>query len=241
MLLAVGFWRHAVDAKTPNGFQRYVNEHNKAVVFYGQTVDQDGKPLPGVDIKAVVRHWTMPVPFLAGTDDIPMGRVTGPDGHFELNGATGDCLYMETIHKDGYEREPGEHTFGSVGGSSGQPVVFKMWSTNVHEKLISGEKKFPIEPDGRPYMIDLAKGTIAESGAGDLKVWIKYTTNVVRGQIYDWSCAIDVISGGLLEEFNLNSAMYVAQQMDTRPVFISRNKLKVDKTGRLARDDFLFP
>jgi len=35
-----------------------------------------------------------------------------------------------------------------------------MWSTNVHEQLITGGKSFHIEPDGRPYVIDLAKGTL---------------------------------------------------------------------------------
>lgn len=90
-------------------------------------------------------------------------------------------------------------------------MSFKMWSTNIHEQLISGHKNCNIVPDGRPYMIDLAKGTIAESGTGDLKVWIKRPDEIVYGQRYDWSCAVEAINGtGILSEPNINQSMFTA-------------------------------
>ena len=75
-----------------------------------------------------------------------------------------------------------------------------MWNTNIHEQLITGHKSFDIVPDGRPCVIDLAKGTIAESGAGGLRAWIKCPAQMADGQMYDWSCEVDAISGGLLEQ-----------------------------------------
>jgi len=65
-------------------------------------------------------------------------------------------------------------------------------------------------PDGRPYIIDLLKGTITVSGEGDLKVWVKRPDSIVFGQRYDWSCEVDVVNGGLLEENNRYSSMFSA-------------------------------
>jgi hypothetical protein len=124
-----------------------------------------------------------------------------------------------------------------VGGSIESPVVFKMWSTNVHEQLITGGQSFHIVPDGRPYVIDLAKGTIAESGDGDLKVWIKYAAEVVRGQTYDWSCEIDAINGGLLEE-PLGTAMYVAPAEGYIPVFQLQQQIKGGQSGSIGTRRF---
>jgi len=197
--------------RSPEGFQQYVEGHNVPIDFHGQVIDQDSNALSGVDIKVVVRHWTMPDPavLLAGTKELRLERVTGADGRFDINGETGDAFDLESIQKDGYEAELTKRGFGSSGGSFNQPVVFKMWNTNIHEQLITGEKKFQIVPDGRPYVIDLSKGTIAESGAGDLKAWVKRPESVTYGQRYDWSCEVDAINGGLLEE-PLGTAMYLA-------------------------------
>jgi hypothetical protein len=86
-----------------------------------------------------------------------------------------------------------------------------MWNTNIHEQLITGEKKFQIVPDGRPYVIDLTKGTVAESGNGDLKVWVKRPQQITYGKRYDWSCEVDASnSGELLRETNATESMYQA-------------------------------
>ncbi len=199
------------DIKTPEGFKRYVEAHNVSVDFYGKVIDQDSNALSGVYIKVVVDHWTMPNPavLLVGSKDTSLERVTGADGRFELTGATGDGFDLVSFQKDGYQRESGQRSFGATGGSYANPVIFKMWSNGVHEKLIVGEKVFHIVPDGEPYFINVTDGTISESGTGDLKVWVKRPERVTYGQRYDWSCEIDTINGGLLEQ-SRGSAMYEA-------------------------------
>jgi hypothetical protein len=112
-----------------------------------------------------------------------------------------------------------------------------MWSTNVHEQLITAQKSFRIVPDGRPYFINLTDGTIAESGAGDLKVWIKYTNQVVHGQLYDWSAEIDVVNGGLLGE-PLGSAMYEAPSVGYTPSFQSQQQIKGGQRGHIGSRQF---
>jgi hypothetical protein len=191
----------------------FVEGKNVPVEFYGLVIDQDSNALAGVDVKVSVQQLTTPNPAAMelGTTEVPFERTTGPDGRFEISGLTGESLDLASIQKDGYEAEPTKRGFGSSSGSFDNPVIFKMWSTNIHEQLITGEKKFTIVPDGRPYVIDLSKGTIAESGAGDLKVWIKRPDPIAYGKKYDWTCGVDAINGGgILQETDASASMYQA-------------------------------
>ena len=128
------------------------------------------------------------------------------------------------------------HTFGASSGSIENPVVFKMWSTNIHEQLITGNKSFEIVPDGRPYFINLADDTISESEGGELKVWIQYTNQPVRGQIYDWSAEIDVINGGLLESDSYS--MFSAPADGYVPSFVWKNQIKGGQRGSIGERRF---
>jgi hypothetical protein len=107
--------------------------HNVQVCFYGRVVDQNTNPVPDVKIAVMVRHWHEPdiLTFAYGAKEIRITAKTDKDGRFKLHGASGDVFDLEDVQKEGYELEPGQRTFGAVGGSFEKPVVFKMWSTNV--------------------------------------------------------------------------------------------------------------
>jgi hypothetical protein len=210
---------HAVSGTNPGAVEpreiklrQMLEAANVPVDFYGQVVDQDTNPVPGVKVNVAIQQLYSPslTNLAVGGTVLRLEKETGADGRFDIHGENGTSVEMESVHKDGYELEPAQRTFGTTSGSFEQPVVFKMWSTNIHEQLITGENKFPIMPDGRTYVIDLAKGTIAESGTGDLKVSVKRPAQVVLGQKYDWSCAVDAINGGLLQETDTSSSMYLA-------------------------------
>jgi hypothetical protein len=179
----------------------------------------------GAKVKVKVRHWTVivPAPFGASGGMIHVQLETDSGGLFEIRGVTGDGFDVESITKEGYELEPSQRTYGATGGSLAEPVIFKMWSTDIHEKLITGGKSFHIVPDGRPYVIDLTKGTIAESGDGDLKVWVKRPEQITYGKRYDWSCEMDVINGGLLAASD--SSMYFAPTDGYAPSFQFEQKI----------------
>ncbi len=165
------------------------NEKNsQPIKFYGKIIDQDGNPLSGAKINVSIQQTLASAPTASG--DIPLHvniqrfeKESGDDGRFEINNEKGEGVDIESVQKDGYEVEPDNcpHVFGPSIGAYESPAVFKMWSKNIHEQLITGEKDFEVLPDGRSHMIDLTKGTIDESGSGDLKVWIQYTNQVVRG------------------------------------------------------------
>jgi hypothetical protein len=214
---------------------RFVEGNNVPIELYGQVIDQDSNRLAGVDVKFRVQQLTAPSPasMELGAKEVPFERITGPDGRFEIKGVKGESLDLESIHKDGYEVEPTKRGFGPSEGSLENPVIFKMWDTNIHEQLITGQQKFQIVPDGRSYVIDLAKGTIAESGQGDLKVWIQYTNQVVRGQPYDWSATIEVMNGGLFEQ-HLGSAMYEAPADGYVPSFQLQQQIKGGQSGEIG-------
>ena len=230
-----------------------VEGKNVAVHFYGMVIDQDSNALAGVSVSLSVRHNVYVTPgsleamkYAAFSHD-ELQKVLSPSiqvttdagGRFQWDdaGVTGDVLGVGAITKDSYEAEPGQYSCGAGSGNYDNPVIFKMWSTNIHEQLIAGEKKFPIVSDGRPYVIDLAKGTIAESGAGDLKVWVKYPSQVTRGQLYDWSSEVDVINGGLLEE-PLGSVMYSAPTDGYVPSFQLRQQIKGGQSGETGSRQF---
>lgn len=179
--------------------QKFVESKNRPIDFYGRVIDQDGNPLSGVDIKVSVETL---VPVIStegfvGSRYTRLEYISGADGRFEISGVGGDDGGIQ-VTKDGYVAESEKNGFG--GGTSGSfenPVVFKMWNTNIHEKLITGKRVFQISPDGRPYFINLTDGKISESGTGDLKVWIKRPNEITYGTRYDWSCDVDIIDGGL--------------------------------------------
>jgi hypothetical protein len=188
-------WRGALEAQ------------NVPIVFYGRVVDQTSNGLPEVTISTMVRHWDA----TNSGAGIRVQRVTDADGTFEISGVTGDAFSVESIQKQGYDLEPGQHSFGPIGTSPNDPFVFKMWRSDTKQNLITGQKAFHLVPDGRLYAIDLRQGLITEqSNSGDFKVWIKRPDDVHPGEKFDWNCGLQVLNGGVLEETNAYSAMFIA-------------------------------
>jgi hypothetical protein len=220
--------------QSPEIIRQAMESQNIPVDFFGMVLDQDGKPLSDATVRVKVRHWNVTSPTAFGSEGqmVPLEKQTGTDGRFQLNGATGDAFDLDSVQKDGYELEPNtKRSYPAAGGSFGVPVVFRMWSTNIHEALITGEKFFHIIPDGRTYLIDLNTGTISESGNGDLKVWIKYSTKIDAGQNYNWSSDMDVIDGGLLEETDAASSMYSAPTDGYIPAFTYQQQIMTGQHG----------
>lgn len=219
--------------------QRESEQFSPPINFYGRVVDQDTNPLSGVRIKSNVLHWEIPAPgMMPKSRAIIIEKTTDADGRFEIHGVSGSGFGV-LLFKDGYEAESEKNSFG--GGTSGSyenPVVFKMWSTNIHEPLITGGQKFQPVTDGRPYFINLTEGTVSESSSGDLKVWIQYTNQPVRGQLYDWSCGIEVLNGGLLETNMYFPSMYVAPVDGYESAFHLEQQIKGGQRGSIGDKRF---
>ncbi len=221
-----------------------IENKNTAINFWGIVVDQDGTPLEGVKIAGDTRTWHMTVAQNFDASFPTFNAVSDSNGKFEIHEASGDVLTIKSLDKEGCEPEPhalrgfGYHTSERFSSDPSSPVIFKMWKTNIHEQLIIGKKRFHVVPDGRSYVIDLNQGTISESGSGDLKVWINYTNQVIRGQPYDWSCEITPTTGGLLEETDPYSSMFLAPIDGYVPTFQLQQQIKGGQYGSIGDKRF---
>jgi hypothetical protein len=217
--------------------QQVVVAKNVPVNFYGEVIDQDNKPIPGTHVIMNVRHSEYEVSSGIVSTYPKADVLTDIDGHFEWKGGSGDVIEVESITKEAYELEPNtKRDYAASSGSLERPVVFKMWNTNIHEQLITGDKNFQIVPDGRTYLINLTEDTIAESGNGDLKVWV-LEKSLTDGS-YEWSCEVDVVNGGLLEETDSYSSMFSAPSSDYVPSFQLRQQFKGDPRGESGERRF---
>jgi hypothetical protein len=202
--------RRAAQARTA------LSSKNVPIDFWGKVVDQNDQPLVGVVVKGSVRQWG----FIGGqiSSTPKYNSTSGAKGSFELHGLKGDVLTLESLEKDGYEAEAaslrsfGYNTSQNITVTSNQPIVFRMWRKGIKEPLIEGQKSFKIVPDGRNYVVDLSTGTIEDipEAKGDLALSLSRPEAVSLGQKYDWAFSLKAIQGGMAEETDGHSSMYLA-------------------------------
>src|ERR1051325_11287007 len=159
-------------------------------------------------------------------------RKTGVDGRFEVIGLKGTSVEVYSLTKEGYEQEDPNMTYGGYGAQNTSfinPAGLRMWSTNIHEPLIGGEKSFVIIPDGRHYAIDLLKGAITEGNDGDLVAWIKRPEKVAPRERYGWSCELGVPGGGLFE--STTRTMFIAPETGYTNLFAHEEQADVEGWG----------
>jgi hypothetical protein len=68
-------------------------------------------------------------------------------------------------------------------------------------------------------------------------VWVQYTNQIVRGQLYDWSAGAEVINGGLLGEPQ-DSPMNEAPVSGYIPSFESQQQIRGGQRGRTGEQQF---
>ena len=192
--------------------EQFVQSKNRPIDFCGQVIDQDSNAISGAKIRIGITQLTIPDPLVPelGAKTIQLEQTSDSAGRFEFHGQTGEGFGVQ-ITKAGYDIDQNKYDFGPTAGSHDNPVVFKMWSTNIHEQLITGSKVYDIVPDGRPYFLNFTDGTVASSGTGDLKVWLKRPDPITYGKRFSWACEVDAINGGeLLQETDISTSMYQA-------------------------------
>ena len=230
-------WNELTVEEKNAAIRKMLEAQNKPIEVWGKVVDQDDAPLSGVKVQAAFGHFVWPREQYPNGTVSQLELLTDANGQFHIqdNAATSVGVVLQ---KDGYEQESlkgNAYALGTGGGSQVNPLTLKMWSTNTHQKLITGGNHFHITPDGRTYFINLTDGTISESESGDLKVWIQFTNQVVRGQLYDWSAGINVINGGLLEGTNLDfDSMFVAPTDGYVPSFQLTGQIKGGQSGNIG-------
>jgi hypothetical protein len=185
---------------------------NVPITFYGKVIDQDGNSLSGAVTVLRVQQPYFDPEYIVKARYVNSNLTTDLAGRFSLNNLPGSGLDLVSMTKDGYEVEPNMiRSYGSTSGTSEKPLIIKMWRKDIKEPLLKGERLLQTVPDGTAYVLDLTNGAIlpSEDQSGDLRIWVKLL-NKIDDRNSDWSCEIRAINGGLLEEVDSSSPMYIA-------------------------------
>lgn len=183
------------------------------IEFYGKVIDQDGKPLSGVE---VVGRTGSKTGFMKD-EHRSYSTTTDARGDFKFKGFKGDGLVIN-LKKAGYNfgSERNRFIYAPMGfgvvkfiPERDKPVVFQMWKSLGAEPLIDYYGKSVTLPiDGTPVLIDLKKCAKAK-GEGDLLVSITWGPRSDPGSyIFDWSAKLEVPEGGLIE--STGDVMFIA-------------------------------
>lgn len=170
------------------------------IVFYGKVVDQDGKPLPDVEVTGKTGS---KVAFYT-EERRDYQTKTDAEGLFVFDQFKGDGLVID-LNKPGYKFASDHRNFlySAITGDqkrhepdAKKPVVFTMFASTGAEPLVHYYGKFFYgKINGAALLIDLTKARDVNQG-GDLEI------KVVKDPLdkNKWSAALRVVDGGLIEE-----------------------------------------
>jgi len=82
--------------------QKYLNEQNVPIKFYGKVVDQEGNAVTEADVFYSIGFYTLDP---ENYKDFIYGKVkTGQNGIFEIKGKKGISMSVMKIEKEGYDK-----------------------------------------------------------------------------------------------------------------------------------------
>ncbi len=212
--------RAADDARRLEAHRRVADQSNVPIDFHGRVIDQNSNPVPGVVIKAVVRHWAVATLNTPPPDLSPysLQRIAATDGSFEISGVTGDGFDLDFGGKDGYELSPRTlRSYGPSGTSFENPAIFRMWRKGAPQSLVRHYiSRVAIPVDGQPVQFDLFDGRKVASG-GQLVVRVARSPQILPAGhgAYDWSATLEIPSGGLVT--STDEFMYQAPESGYQP------------------------
>lgn len=187
--------------KRQNVIGNIVSVLNTSIHFYGQVVDQNGKPVPN----AKVGYGLVDKFNESGTN----GHTTADEnGNFEIN-ASGGAIGV-TVSKEGYYyiKDSSYQKFAyGVGAdayhkpppSKDRPAVFVLQKAGSSELLIKIEKYVKVPRDGTPVYFDLSRGEITVKPTETSLSIEAWTNDEGANGAYDWKWKISIPGGGLAE------------------------------------------
>lgn len=126
---------------------------NTPITFYGKVIDQTGRPIQGVDVKADIAVARLvdliPSPRRPGLSRITVHSHTDPSGMFQVRGVNGIRISGLQLYRDGVEQDriswqvPGDLLFGPWWTDRGRyrpdasaPVVFRIWENDIEPRIV---------------------------------------------------------------------------------------------------------
>jgi hypothetical protein len=182
---------------------------SQAIEFYGKVQDQDGVPLPGVEVTGRIATTTG---FMSEKHE-RRTTTTGANGLFAFRGLTGSGLAID-LKKEGYNFESSNRTFlysliTGVGRSrhnpdERSPVAYIMFKSQGAEPMFQYETHFSLQSDGSEVFVDLHSGKVVQQPS-DLALSLVWPTPGKFG----WRFRVRVIDGGIVA--GASDQLYIAQ------------------------------
>lgn len=173
-------------------------EWKTPIEFYGKVVDQDGRPVPAVEVKM---NWT----DMSAEGTSEAQRTTDASGLFSITGIRGKNFGVIALEKEGYVpfTKSNPHSFEYAGfweptyhvPDQRKPVVFRLRKKGEAAALLRyGPTLFGAKPDGTPVVFDFATGRKTNSG-GQFSVSVKKGARKADRQ-FDWEVTLEAVGNG---------------------------------------------
>ncbi len=188
-----------------------IRSFNVPISFFGQVVDQDGKPLEGVKVVLNYRSPSvMPVAKPNG-DHTYLTLTTDADGKFQVLDARGSNLWIESMTKLGYQLSPKAQRGFSYRHDPdynhqpdvNAPVIYRMWKLLGNEQLNSGDPAVIAPATGEPVGYNFSNFFEGRPVSENPDLIFRFSRPPEAAQWstsrYDWRLEISVAGGGLIE------------------------------------------
>ena len=214
-----------------SGIAQLRTPENVPVSFYGEVVDQEGRPVVGADVTfdLITSHMAED-----STETTPMTLHTDQDGTFALTGVTAYGIDRISVRKAGYYLSL-KASRGFVFGhkveykpNPNDPVIFKMWKQRGKEPLVGSSWHGKVAGDGTTNRFDMLHGR--RSSDGGLEIVCTRTPSVPQppgNGHFDYKFEIAVVGGSIQptgDEFT-----YLAPESDYAPSFTVEQKADAPK------------
>jgi hypothetical protein len=156
---------------------------NAPLEFYGQVIDQHGKPVPGVSATLKYNYFNAVVLAAYDAHNAEEKRVTDQNGEFGFFGKKGISLSVRLEPLTGFKFGNGGYwsrNFSTDRESSvklppttkEKPFIFPAYRLGLPADLKNGFMQEFLIADNRLYQVRLAEKKITEDGVGDLEVTV---------------------------------------------------------------------
>lgn len=184
--------------RTPFGSINHV-----AINFYGQALDQDGKPVADALVSGGLRRNY----GFSGESGRTVQTRTDDKGFFKFEGLKGESLGIR-VTKTGYRQAMTKTHFiyshfwppeQRHVANANAPTIFRMWKLKGSEPLLPIGQRFRFTPSEGALRWDIIEGKRVDHG-GDLLISVKRGAGVAsQRNPVDWEATLQAIDGGLIE------------------------------------------
>jgi hypothetical protein len=188
-----------------------IRSFNVPISFFGQVVDQDGKPLEGVKVVLNYRSPSVMPVTKPNEDHTYLTLTTDADGKFQVLDARGSNLWIESITKPGYQLSPKAKRGFSYRHDPAYnhhpdvnaPVIYRMWKLLGNEQLSSGDPAVIAPATGEPVGYNFSNFFEGRSVSENPDLIFRFSRPPEAAKwstsSYDWRLEINVAGGGLIE------------------------------------------